>query len=289
MNEINGPSTVRPDGLLSIIAQPGRHPPLWVAVREKQNQLVVNEARLIDVHLRALPSQPDVEATTAISHSRLADLLDPSIDGRLIRAPERVVERGEIKPQRAASCAARTDGAPMTTPACRYIPIKALYANALAHPARVSQSAPLVQAGWRMSFPQITSSSISGSSARSATIFLSRLFSLGAALEPTALAPDSSAFRRRIMPGSRPPVRVRWVYCPPDCSLILHSPVGIGRLADHRLATTLGHRRTFFALFQSERLRKPRSPHRSRLLSQARKVSLNFQFQTCRSSWARPR
>lgn len=129
MNEINGPSTVRPDGLLSIIAQPGRHPPLWVAVREQQNQLVVNEARLIDVHLRALPSQPDVEATTAISHSRLADLLDPSIDGRLIRAPGRVVERGGIKPQRSTSMVARTDGAPMTTPAYRPIIIDAHPAN----------------------------------------------------------------------------------------------------------------------------------------------------------------
>lgn len=129
MNEINGPSTVRPDGLLSIIAQPGRHPPLWVAVREKQNQLVVNEARLIDVHLRALPSQPDVEATTAISHSRLADPLDPSIDGCMVRVPGRVVEGEGIKPQRAASWAARTDGAPMTTPAYRHIPIKARPAN----------------------------------------------------------------------------------------------------------------------------------------------------------------
>lgn len=49
-----------------------------------------------------------MEATTAISHPRFADLLDPSIDGRLIRAPGRVVERGGIKPQRSAFMAART-------------------------------------------------------------------------------------------------------------------------------------------------------------------------------------
>ena len=153
----------------------------------------------------------------------------------------------------------------------------------------MSQSAPLVQAGWRMSFPQITSSSISGSSVRSAKILLSRLFLLGAAAEPMALAPHSSAFRRRMLSGSRPPARVRWVNSPPDCSLTLHSPVGIGRLADHRLAATLDHRRTFFALFQSEHLRKPRSPHRSRLLSQARKVSFNFLFQASRSSGAKLR
>lgn len=121
MDEINVPSIVRPDGLLSIIAQPGRHPPLWVAVRKQQNQLVVNAGRLIDVHLRALPSQPDVEATTDISHPRFADLFVASIDGSLIRAPGRAVEHGGIRPQRSAFMAARTDVEHMPTRAYRPI------------------------------------------------------------------------------------------------------------------------------------------------------------------------
>ena len=124
----------------------------------------------------------------------------------------------------------------------------------------------------------MTSCSISRSKVRSATIFFNRLFS------------SSSAFSRRISSGSKPPYRVRRVNSPPDCSLILLTPVEVGRLADPRLVADLGHRRAFLALPQDKRLlrlREPRCFHRLQLLSQPRKVSRKLKFQTVQFSGGR--
>ena len=130
---------------------------------------------------------------------------------------------------------------------------------------------------------------ISRSRVRSATIFLSLLFS------------PSSAFSRRISSGSSPPYRVCRVNSPPDCSLILLTPVEVGRLADPCLAANLGHRRAFLALPQDERLSRASvnldafiilssSPSQGRLAENSSFKRSSFQGaeQAAASDWGRP-
>lgn len=50
--------------------------------------LIVNLACLLDVDHPSLLPQRDMQATIAIAHTRLAELLDPSFDGRLVGAPD---------------------------------------------------------------------------------------------------------------------------------------------------------------------------------------------------------
>lgn len=69
-----------------------------------------------------------------------------------------------------------------------------------------------------------------------------------------ALAPHSSTFSRRISSGSSPPYRVRRVNSPPDCSLILLTPVEVRRLTDPRLAANLRDWRALLTLLQHKRL-----------------------------------
>ena len=67
MNKIHSPDIVRSDCLLAIIAQLGLHPTFWILVPELQTQLIVNPARLLDVHLPALPSQQDMDTPISVA------------------------------------------------------------------------------------------------------------------------------------------------------------------------------------------------------------------------------
>lgn len=110
-----------------------------------------------------------MHAAIAIPHARLADLLDPPLDGSLVRPPGLVVVAGCVK----------TDGS--TGLPYRHAPIDA-------HPGHDLSKTPRLQI-----FRRITSCNISRSNVRSATVFFRRVFS------------SSSAFNRRISSGSRPP------------------------------------------------------------------------------------
>jgi len=55
MDKIHRPDLIRPGRLLAILAQLGLYPALGMLVAKLQAQLIVNPARLLDVHLPALP------------------------------------------------------------------------------------------------------------------------------------------------------------------------------------------------------------------------------------------
>jgi hypothetical protein len=159
---------------------------------------------------------PDQPLTLAIPHTCLADFLYPPFNGGLVGTAELVVECRAVNPE-----------GPTSHPD-RHASIAAQPANRLTHPSGLQ------------SFRRMASCNISRSSVRSATIFLSRLFS------------SSSAFNWGISSGNNPTYFARRVNDPLDHSLILLNPVEVRRLTDTGLAADLRNRNTAIVLFQND-------------------------------------
>lgn len=91
VDKIPRPDIVRPDGVLAVFAQLRLYAPLRVFVPQLQAQLVVNPAGLLNIDHPALSPQQHVNTPVTIAHTRFSDLLDPSLNSSLVRAPGLVV------------------------------------------------------------------------------------------------------------------------------------------------------------------------------------------------------
>src|SRR5262245_54742798 len=153
MNEVHRPSLVRSCGRLPILAQLCLDPALRRLVAQLQAHLAVQPIDPLRVHPPPVPTQQRMDTTVAVAHSGGGDLPDTFTQMSLPGSTWAVVVGRSVDRQRTAS----TSNA--------YLPSRPSMIHQLPPPDRLQ------------SFRRITSCSISLSSDRSATIFLSLPFS----------------------------------------------------------------------------------------------------------------
>jgi len=87
MHEVHRPGLVAPCRRTTIVTQLRLHPPLRHLVAELKTHLLVKTIDPLRIHIPALPLQQHMDTPIAVTHARLADLLDPLPEGGLIAAP----------------------------------------------------------------------------------------------------------------------------------------------------------------------------------------------------------
>ena len=153
MDEVHRPDFVWTDGLCTVIAQLGLHPPLPCPVAGLHSQLPVNAIDFLDIVALALAVHTNMATQIAIAHARLTDFLDPLLNSSLNDVAGFAVKRRTVK---ANGPTGRSD---------RDRPIAGHPTNQFAQTTRLQI------------FRRMTSCNISLSNVRSATIFFNRLFS----------------------------------------------------------------------------------------------------------------
>src|SRR5207237_1446972 len=168
VDEVHRPGLVRSRCRPAIVPQLGLDPALRRLVAYLQAQFAIDTPRLVLPVAPSFATKHDVNAAITVADANLTDLPDPLFEGGLVGATGSVVVGRPVEFEGVAG------------PADRYLPLATDLVDELALPTRLH------------SFRRITSCSISLSSDRSATSFLSLPFS------------SSSCFSRRISVGSSP-------------------------------------------------------------------------------------
>lgn len=100
VHEIHCPGLVDPDSICSVLAQLGFHATLRRFVAQSQAQLPIKSVDTLDVDVPALTQQEDMDPAIAVSHPRLADLPDPTLESGLVAALRLVDVKCAIDPER---------------------------------------------------------------------------------------------------------------------------------------------------------------------------------------------
>ena len=97
LHEVHCPDIVWADCLWTVIAQFRFHPSLRGLVPELHPQLPVNTIDFLDLDAPEFAIQKNMDASVAIAHLRLADILDPFLNCGLIGASGLVMKRRAVK------------------------------------------------------------------------------------------------------------------------------------------------------------------------------------------------